>query len=71
MVASIEESLLPAVRSIENEISSSQPATDPKMTYLLDTTLKHLDLLKDLLAALRRIDTADLAAPAKRPRKSK
>jgi hypothetical protein len=71
MVASIEQSLLPAVRSIEHEITASQPATDPKMTYLLDTTLKHLDVLKDLATALRKIDTTDLAAPAKRARRPK
>ncbi len=69
MVASIDEALIPVVRSLENELKASQPATDPKMTYLLDKTLKNLDMLKDLLDALKKIDTSALTAPARRTRR--
>ena len=56
---------MPAVRSLERELAASEPATDPKMTFLLDTTLKNLDLLRDLLEALRKIDTTGLASSAR------
>ncbi len=72
MVGSIEEGLIPAVRSLEQEVRASEPATDPKMAFLLEKSLKNLDLLRDLLAALRKIDTTGLQAAAKAaPRRTK
>jgi hypothetical protein len=71
LIGAVEEGLLPAVRGIEQEVRASQPATDPKMAYLLEKTMKNLDLLRDLFDALRKIDTRGLAATATTGRRRK
>lgn len=69
MVQSIEDALLPVVRNLGQELQKSHPATDPKMEFLIDKTLKSLDQLKDLLDALRKIDTRSIASAVKPSRK--
>jgi MoxR-like ATPase len=69
MIGTIEESLIPVTRQIGQELEASKPATDPKMTYLLDKALKNFDLLRDLFDALKKIDTSALVAPKRSPRR--
>ncbi len=69
MIGTIEEALIPVTQQIGRELQASQPATDPKMTYLLDKALKNFDMLRDLFDALKKIDTSALVAPKRPPRK--
>jgi hypothetical protein len=69
MIGTIEESLIPVTRQLGQELQASQPATDPKMTYLLDKALKNFDLLRDLFDALKKIDTSALVAPKRPPKR--
>ncbi len=69
MIGTIEEALIPVTRQLGQELQASQPATDPKMTYLLDKALKNFDLLRDLFDALKKIDTSALVAPKRAPRR--
>jgi hypothetical protein len=69
MIGTIEEALIPVTRQLGQELQASQPATDPKMTYLLDKALKNFDLLRDLFDALKKIDTSALVAPKRTPRR--
>jgi hypothetical protein len=57
MVASIDSTLIPAVRGIEKR---SRAEDDPKLKSQLNRTLKNFDMLKDLMETLTKIDTHEL-----------
>ena len=69
MIGTIEEALIPVTRQIGQELEASAPATDPKMTFLLDKAVKNFDLLRDLFDALKKIDISVLIAPKRQPRR--
>lgn len=56
MLVNVESALLPMVRSLAREVSTT-PGVETKISTQLDRTLKNLDMLKDLLKALRKIET--------------
>jgi len=69
MVATIEDALLPSVRALSrraggesSKAEAKASKEDRKLAGQLDKTLKHLDQLKDLLAALRKIETRNVAS---------
>ncbi|MCH9651057.1 MAG: DNA repair ATPase [Deltaproteobacteria bacterium] len=56
LVGAIEEALIPAVRSLGRRVQGSEAKKDRLLSDQLDGTLKHLDQLRDLVGALRKID---------------
>ena len=56
MLVNVESALLPMVRSLAREVSTT-PGVETKISTQLDRTLKNLDMFKDLLKALRKIET--------------
>lgn len=52
----VTDQLMPVVKTL-----GQQTKDDRQMTHYLDRTLRNLDMLKDLVASLRKIDTRSLA----------
>ncbi len=63
MTTEVSETLLPLVQRIGRRLRSSDDVPNRDISDLLDRTLKGLDQLKDLLVALRKIDTRTLREP--------
>lgn len=61
LVTHVEDALLPSVRSLGRRIRGSEDKEDRRLGDQLDRTLKSLDQLKELAAALRKIETSDSA----------
>ena len=59
--AAVGENLIPAVQGLGRHMKTSE-VDDRRLSVQLDRTLKNLDLLKELVASLRKIDTSGLAA---------
>jgi len=62
MLDKVGDHLLPTVKLIGRRLKGTELEADRGLTDQLDRTLKSLDILKDLLASLRKIDTRRLAA---------
>ncbi len=62
LAAAVGKSLLPLVKGVGRQLKDSEAAADRTLTRHLDRTLKSLDMLKDLVASLRKIDTRELAS---------
>jgi len=56
LVKTIEKSLIPVVRGLGRRVQGSEDKKDRRLSDQLDGTLKNLDLLRDLVEALRKID---------------
>ncbi len=65
MVSNVDSSLLPAVQALAKSLKAADGNQAKRLRHELDKTLKNLDMLKDLLAALRKIDTGGLAGAQK------
>ena len=57
----VGDNLLPLVQGLGRRLKKADGKADRALTKQLDRTLKSLDMLKDLLASLRKIDMSDLA----------
>ena len=57
MVDSVGHSLLPLARTLGRRLAAGEAGTEPRLAELLNRSVKELDLLKELLEALRRLDT--------------
>ena len=64
MTGTAEKGLLETLRGITRWLKLAKVEPDPRLTMLMDRTTRHLDHLKDLAAALRKIDTTGLQRPA-------
>ena len=60
----VGENLLPLVQGIGRRLKKAEGGADRRLTQQLDRTLKSLDMMKDLLGSLRKIDMSELAAKA-------
>ncbi|MDY7093668.1 MAG: DNA repair ATPase [Acidobacteriota bacterium] len=60
LTTSVDQGLMELVRSIHRWMKRHELPADKRIESLLDGTLEHLDRLKDLAAALRRLDTQGL-----------
>ena len=60
LVTSISKGLIPTVRGIEKQLAKEGVEPGKRLGDLMDRSLKDLDLLKDLVAALKKIDTGKL-----------
>ncbi len=58
----VGDNLMPLVQGLGRRLKKSESGADRGLTQQLDRTLKSLDMLKDLVASLRKIDMSDLAA---------
>ncbi len=58
------ENLMPLVQDLGRRLKKSEAGADRVITKKLDHTLKSLDMLKDLIASLRKIDMSELAVKA-------
>jgi len=63
MTDAVAETLLPLVQQIGRRARKLEEGEDRRLRQLTDRTLKNLDQLKDLLGALRKIDTVALNRP--------
>jgi hypothetical protein len=61
LVDSISKGLIPGVRGVEKELEKQGVDPGKRLGDLMDRSLKDLDLLRDLVEALRKIDTGRLA----------
>ncbi|MBZ0112008.1 MAG: DNA repair ATPase [Thermoanaerobaculia bacterium] len=61
LVDSISKGLIPGVRGVERELEKQGVEPGKRLGDLLDRSLKDLDLLRDLVEALKKIDTGRLA----------
>jgi hypothetical protein len=66
MVVSIGDTLLPLLRAIEKRARLGED--DHRLRAQMNRTLKNFDMLKDLLEALKKIDTRDLIRRTRRAR---
>ena len=66
LTAAVGENLIPAVQGLGRTMKTAQ-VNDRRLSVQLDRTLKNLDLLKELVDSLRKIDTTDLGAPPPPP----
>ena len=64
MSATVGDSLMPLVPSLGRYVKTSEAAGDRRLTDLVDRTLKNLDQMKDLVAALRKMDTRGIRTQA-------
>ncbi len=61
----VGDNLLPAVQGLGRHLKKSEGgAADHGLTQQLDRTLKSLDMMKDLVASLRKIDMSELTTKA-------
>ncbi len=60
----VGENLMPLVQDLGRRLKKSEAGADRVITKKLDHTLKSLDMLKDLIASLRKIDMSELAVKA-------
>ncbi len=61
----VGDNLLPAVQNLGRRLKKAGSGkTDRGLTQQLDRTLKSLDMMKDLVASLRKIDMSELAVKA-------
>jgi MoxR-like ATPase len=60
MVTTIGENLMPLTRSVVRELKRFQVPPESRAMDLLDRTLRDFDALRDLVLALRKIDTRGL-----------
>ena len=58
----VADNLMPLVQGLGRRLKKSEAGADRGLTQQLDRTLKSLDMLKDLVASLRKIDMSDLSA---------
>ncbi len=58
----VGKNLMPLVKGIGRAIKDTEAASDRKLVQHLDRSLKNLDMLKDLVASLQKIDTRELGA---------
>jgi hypothetical protein len=54
---SIDERMIPAVRTLSKKVKASKDEDDQNLQGFLDGTLKRLDELRDLVRTLRKLDT--------------
>ncbi|MCP3995056.1 MAG: hypothetical protein GY722_08320, partial [bacterium] len=59
----VGDNLMPAVQGIGRRVKKSKGA-NRALTQQLDRTLKSLDMMKDLVASLRKIDMSELTVKA-------
>jgi len=59
LATAVGDNLLPLVKGVGRKLKTLE-GDDRKLTKHLDRTLKNLDLLRDLVASLQKIDTRDL-----------
>ena len=65
LAGTVSDNLLPAVQGLGRRLKKAGgKAADRGLTQQLDRTLKSLDMMKDLVASLRKIDMSELAAKA-------
>ncbi len=60
LVDSISKGLIPSVRGVEKELAKQGVEPGKRLSDLMDRSLKDLDLLRDLVEALKKIDTGRL-----------
>ncbi|MCP4549462.1 MAG: hypothetical protein GY835_23650, partial [bacterium] len=60
----VGDSLMPLVQNLGRHLKTSEGGGDRRLTDLVDRTLKNLDQMKDLVAALRKIDTRGIRTQA-------
>lgn len=61
LASAVGENLMPAVQSLGRHMKTTG-VDDRRLSIQLDRTLKNLDMLKELVASLRKIDTSALAS---------
>ena len=62
LAETVGDNLLPLIKGIGRAIKDTEAASDRKLVQHLDRSLKNLDMLKDLVASLRKIDTRALGS---------
>ncbi len=65
MYEKVGNQLLPLVQGIGRRVKATELAQDRGLSDQLDRTLKSLDIMKDLLSSLRKIDTRRLVGASK------
>ncbi len=60
----VGDNLLPAVQGLGRRLKKAEGKGDRGLTQQLDRTLNSLDMMKDLVASLRKIDMSELTVKA-------
>ncbi len=71
LVETIDQGLMDSLRGVDRWLERQGMQRDPRLEDLIDRTLAGLDQLKDLAAALKKIDTRSLVSEATEAEKGK